>query len=317
MELAGSSNGPLLMVGRRRLFRFAFALLLVAASAACSQEAGREGQDAEIGAPKSQAPFAAAPSLGGAGQAPRKRQVRSRQDGEPASEAGEQAEVQQGPMIVRKAELAIRVDDVAKAAAALEASAKAAGGYVAGSTLDRSGGEPSGHIVVRIPARVLDDFLGGLAKVGTVLRHSITAEDVGMEYHDLQAQLRNWTAEEKRLQELFNRAAKVTDLLEVERELARVRGQIDQATARRDYLANQVQLATVTISLSQPPVPRTPPGWNAGSVLREAGAALWETALGLITLAIWIVVFAPLWVPAWLGGRWLWRRRRRKASQGS
>ncbi len=94
----------------------------------------------------------------------------------------------------------------------------------------------------------------------------------------------------------------------------RVRGQIDQATARRDFLANQVSFATVAITLSAPATPRTPPGWNALAVVKEAGAALWEVALGLITLAIWVGVFLPIWLPVYLLIRWLLNRRRRKAA---
>lgn len=223
------------------------------------------------------------------------------------------AEADLGPMIVRRVEVSLRVNDVVKAAKALEARARTLGGYMQDSSLDLSGDIPAGRVVVRIPARRLEEFMGSVAGLGTLMRHTTSAEDVGLEFHDLEAQLRNWRAEERRLQELFGRAAKVSDLLEVERELARVRGQIDQATGRRDFLAHQVRYATITVELSQVAAPRTPPGWNALDVLREAGAALWETMLALVTLAIWLAVFAPLWVPAWLAGRWLWRRRGRRA----
>lgn len=311
MKLAGERPGPLLVVGKFRVLRsLAMALVLTGAVACTEQETS--GEEREAPRTKGGVPLAA--GLPFEGERP------GRSSGEEVraqAAAPEQDEARQGPMIVRKAELTVRVDDVAKAAEALETRAKAIGGYVAGSTLDRSGTAPSGHLELRVPAPKLDEFLGGISRIGTVLRHTVSAEDVGMEFHDLEAQLRNWRAEERRLQELFARAAKVPDLLQVERELARVRGQIDQATGRRDFLANQVAYATVTLDLSQPSAPHTPPGWNALGVLREAGSALWETTLGLVTLGIWIAVFSPLWIPGWLLGRWLWSRRMRKATKAA
>lgn len=228
--------------------------------------------------------------------------------------AREFAAAQQEPMIVRRAEVSVRVDDVLTAARDLEAKTKAMGGYLSASRLDQGSNEPVAHLTARIPAKKLDAYLDALPKVGTILSRNLSGEDVGLEFHDLQAQLKNWNAEERRLQELFTRANKIPDLLEVERELARVRGQLDQAIGRRDYLINLVTLATVTVDLSQKVTPQAPPGWNPGSVLREAGASLVSALIGLLTLGIWIVVFVPIWLPASLFARRTWRRRKSKAA---
>ncbi|MBM3267910.1 MAG: DUF4349 domain-containing protein [Candidatus Sericytochromatia bacterium] len=278
----------------------AIAILASTLALACSQAGPAGGEAGGRGAPPA-----------AMGEAPKQVAPAEAESDATAAGKSEGAPAQQEPMIVRRAEVSVQVTDLPKAARALETRARSFGGYIASSTLYH-GESPTGSLLVRIPARSLDAFLGGLAAVGTILSESLASDDVGLEFQDLQARLRNWAAEERRLQELFSRSGKVTDLLEVERELARVRGEMEQATARRNFLANQVSYSTVTLTLSVAAVPRTPAGWNPLAVAKEAGAALWEVAIGLISSAIWIGVFVPLWLPAYLLVRWLWGRRRRK-----
>ena len=118
------------------------------------------------------------------------------------------------------------------------------------------------------------------------------------------------------MQALFARAGKIPELLEVERELSRVRGEIDRAQARLNDLNTQVAFATVTVTLQEPAAPGTPAGWSAPGVVREALRALGATLAALASVAIWGLVFSPLWGAGLWALRWLWRRRPKRGEPG-
>lgn len=213
------------------------------------------------------------------------------------------------PMLVTRTSLTLRVDAVEPALASLENLARTHGGYIEARQLSRGGQAVSAAATLRVPASRLDALLTGLRGLGSVLSLDASAEDVGGEVHDLGAQIRNWQAEERQLQALFARAGKIPELLEVERELSRVRGEIDRAAARLAYLRTQVALATIAVVLQEPAAPGAPVGWSAPGVFREALQALGGTLAALASLVIWGVVFSPLWGALLLAARWMWRRR--------
>ena len=137
-----------------------------------------------------------------------------------------------------------------------------------------------------------------------MLSQSVSASDVTEQYVDLSARLKNLKAEEVRLRTFLNQTDKVSELLQVERELARVRGEIESTQAQVDYLERQAAKATLVISLSEPgPVVR-PQGddWGFTAAITrgvQAAATLLTTLvsglialapLALLGMAIWLVV---------------------------
>jgi len=105
----------------------------------------------------------------------------------------------------------------------------------------------------------------------------------------------------------------VTDILAVENELSRVRGQIEQATGRMKYLQNQVALATITVQLSEPmPVVAKIVKWDVIMTATGAANALQVVFRKIISLVIWAVVFIPFWALVGLviyGSKRYYRRR--------
>lgn len=220
---------------------------------------------------------------------------------------------QHRPMLARRASVTLRVKDVAQALEGVGKQAQARGGYIEESFINRVSEAPSGRAVARVPEKALDAFLVDLDGLGTVERRHLSSEDVGEEVVDLERRIANWRAQEARLVQLFQRAGRVTDLLEVERELSRVRGEIERAVGRAQYLERLVALSTVEVELFGLAAPNVPVGWNLGNEVRAAGSALLGFLVGLMRLGIWAVIFAPIWIPALLIGRWAWRRKKARA----
>src|SRR5471030_1641132 len=130
---------------------------------------------------------------------------------------------------------------------------KSAGGYVDTSNSQKGGnGKLQGTVVVKVLPQNLDAFLLKLRDLGEVQNQSVSTDDVTKNYFDAQARLMNSQKMEAQLQDLLKREnGKVSDLLAVERELGRVRGDIEQMQGQLKLYDFQVQYATVTMQLHE------------------------------------------------------------------
>jgi len=215
-----------------------------------------------------------------------------------------------GPMLIRTADLRVRVEDVAKAHEEVARIARAAHGYIAETTFNSENGPASASVTLRVPGLGLDSAVDRIAALGKLLSKQIGAQEVTEEYVDLTSRKRNLEREEQRLLELLQRAGKMRDLLEVESTLARVRGDIERISGRMRYLENRVSLSTIRVQLDgpQPRVNVGGPVWSASDVSRSAVRSLIDTGRGLATIGIWLGVYSPVWVPIALFLVWLVRR---------
>jgi hypothetical protein len=167
--------------------------------------------------------------------------------------ASEAARLTIGPMIIRMAALSLTTKDFDKARASLEEILRKHRGYV--GELKVGGASGSGRTLtgtLRVPADQLDATLADLKTLGRVESESQGGQDVTPQYVDLQARLSNARNTEKRLTDLLSqRTGKLSDVLEVEQEVDRVRGEIEQMEAERKNMANQVSFATLTVTISE------------------------------------------------------------------
>jgi hypothetical protein len=126
-------------------------------------------------------------------------------------------------------------------------------GYVATSSSEKQeNGKLRGQIVVKILPDNLDRFLQKLRGLGELKNQAITTEDVTKQYFDTESRLKNTRLMEQRLIEILKTKSKdVSDLLEVEKELGRVRQEIEQMQGELKFMDSQVQFATVTIQLAE------------------------------------------------------------------
>ena len=155
--------------------------------------------------------------------------------------------------LIRNAQLDLEVKDYQAAVDKIAALTKSAGGYVDTSNSQRGGnGKLQGTVVVKILPENLDGFLLELRDLGELKNQSLSTEDVTKEYYDTQARLTNSQRMETQLQDLLKHTnGKVSELLQVERELGRVRGDIEQMQGELKLYDFQVQFATVTIAVAE------------------------------------------------------------------
>jgi hypothetical protein len=126
-------------------------------------------------------------------------------------------------------------------------------GYVSTTSSEKQeNGKLRGEIVVKVLPDNLDRFLGKLRGIGELKNQSLTTEDVTKAYFDTESRLKNARLMEQRLIEILKTKSKdVADLLEVEKELGRVREQIETMQGELKFMDSQVAFATVTITLAE------------------------------------------------------------------
>ncbi|HUL03807.1 MAG TPA: DUF4349 domain-containing protein [Gemmatimonadales bacterium] len=150
--------------------------------------------------------------------------------------------------ITRSSEQVVTVDSAKKVAAQVADFVADAGGFVERSSETGHGGA---SVVCKVPAPAVESVMNQVAALGHEERRSLTAHDVTDQYTDLEARLKSSIAVRDRLEQLLANANGITDVLTVERELARVQADIETMQARLEQLKSQVQLAELSVTLQR------------------------------------------------------------------
>ncbi len=141
--------------------------------------------------------------------------------------------------IIYNASMRIEVDEIEEQTKAVIAKAKHQGGYMVSSDID--------NVTVRIPAEKLNAFMDEVATMGEVESRNVYSQDVTEAYADMDIRLENAKKSRKRYLELLNKADKVSDILEIERELERLNTQIEQLKGQLNSYDKQIQYSSVSV----------------------------------------------------------------------
>ncbi len=222
-------------------------------------------------------------------------------------------------MIIRTADLSLITKEFDKARANLDAILKRHRGYV--GELKAGGSTGSGRTLsatLRVPADQLDATLSEIKTLGRVESESQSGQDVTSQYVDLQARLTNARNTEQRLTDLLrDRTGKLSDVLAVEQELDRVRGEIERMEAERKNMSNQVSFATLNATISEDykaQLQVVPP--STSTRLSNAAVDGYRSMVdGVVDLALFLLSNGPsllLWgVILFMPARMLWKKVRR------
>jgi hypothetical protein len=107
------------------------------------------------------------------------------------------------------------------------------------------------HLTVRLPPGDVDALLEQLREVGRVMSRRIEASDVSRTYFDQEIALQNLRLTLERLQKLLDGPdLKTADVLQIEQELTRVRGEIERLEGEHRYLDDRIAYATLDLRLT-------------------------------------------------------------------
>src|SRR5207302_6790724 len=155
--------------------------------------------------------------------------------------------------LIRNATVDLEIVSFDTAVQKITASANQERGYVVTtSSQKQANGKLRGEVVVKVLPENLDRFLQKIRGLGELRNQTLGTEDVTKAYLDTNARLKNARVMEQRLINMLKtKTGKVSDLLQVEKELGRVREDIEKMQGELKYWDSQVQFATVTISLAE------------------------------------------------------------------
>ncbi len=219
--------------------------------------------------------------------------------------------------VIRNGSLTLDVRGLDEALSAIRSATEKAGGYVTNESQGKDEyGARQGSITCRVPTASLDKTLAGFQSLGRVEGVNVTAEDITEQYFNLEMRLRNQRDLETRFRALLDKPGnKVADLLEIEREMARVRGEIDELEGRKRFWDSQVSLSTLTIQLHEPRPAIVGEGGGILGTLKSAFSRLGEN---LVETIAWLIASLGVIVPAvlalWIAWR-LWRALRSRGGR--
>jgi len=224
--------------------------------------------------------------------------------------------------IIRDANISLEVPSTTETQHKVTAIAEQHGGFVVTSeSKQRDNIDPAKRtldikLVVRVPANQFGPTLNEIKGLASnVTQESVTGQDVTEEFIDLEARLKTQKALEMQFLEIMKQAKKVGDALEVQRQTAEVRTEIEKLEGRKRFLENRASLSTITVNL-QPPAVIVVSTTGFGHSLREAVSDSLDLASGIVVFLVrFVIMMVPIFIflilPLGLAGIYLVRRAKR------
>ncbi len=224
--------------------------------------------------------------------------------------------IEEERMIVRTGDMSLVVDDVVDARDEIALMTERFDGFVVSSRISGEGEEKRGRISIRVPDDKFELALSELRSLAArVKSESTNSQDVTEQYVDLQARLKNAEATENQYLTLLEKAEEVEDILRIYDSLSRVRYEIEHIKGQMQYLERTTSMSLISVNLEPAATARglVRAGWSALEALKSAvrGIVIFGQWLG--TIAIWLLIFSPIW-GAILGVIYWRHRRKRKAA---
>jgi hypothetical protein len=220
-----------------------------------------------------------------------------------------------GPMIARTASLQLTTRDFDHIRARLDDILQRHQGYFGElniATPTGAGRMLSGRL--QVPAGQLDAAMSEIRPLGHVDSESQNGEEVTAAFTDLEARLDNSRHTEQRMVDLLReRTGKLSDVLEAERELGRVRGEIEQMEAQRKGLLKRVDYATLSLTVNEEYKAQLHTDGSASTQFRNAAVDGFRAAEGSVMgVGLFLLSDGPvllLWAAVlFFPARFAWRR---------
>ena len=221
--------------------------------------------------------------------------------------------------------LTAETENLTDAMGLLAEKIQVSGGYVESQSVSgtavNSGRSPSAYITVRVPAEQLDSFVEDVSGMTNVVSSSRYVEDITLSYTDTEGRVKALKTEEARLLELMEQAETMSDLLEIEERLTEVRYQLENYTSTLRLYDNQVDYATLDLTLRE--VAKFTPPEKQGfweKVTSGLADSIVDLGQGMVDFAAWVLIELPYlvlvgllgWLVVFLTRRSIKKRRAKK-----
>ncbi|HEX5834162.1 MAG TPA: DUF4349 domain-containing protein [Pyrinomonadaceae bacterium] len=225
--------------------------------------------------------------------------------------------------IIRNADLTMEVVSTTDAQHRIVSIAESHGGFVVTSEAkQRESTEPAKRaldikLVVRIPENRFGSALDQIRGLTSNLtEEKVSGQDVTEEFIDLEARIRTQKALEQQFLQIMRQTGKIVDALEVQRQIAEVRSDIERLEGRKRFLENRSSLSTITVNIVAPKPMVVVPTTGFRSSVREAVSESVDVGSEIVLFFVrFAIVMIPIGLfvllPAGLIVRYFIRRARR------
>ncbi len=223
--------------------------------------------------------------------------------------------------IIRNADLTLEATAPEEAQNKITAIAESKGGFVIESSQSSSDVKATTRdtvtMTIRVPAAKFNETLDEIRKTSSrVIVETVKGQDVTEEFIDIEARLKTKKALEEQFLGIMKQSKSVEDALNVQRELADVRGEIEQIEGRKRFLENQSSLSTIKIKLQTPTVfAANSEGFfsRLGESISSGLNGAMSFILGLVTFVIALLPFLIFIVlPIYLIVRYFFKKNRKQ-----
>ena len=180
----------------------------------------------------------------------------NRTDKTPSESTAEAPEIGVSQKLVRKLRIEAEAEDLDALLVQIDQRISELGGYCENREIYN--GSPSSArryrhatLVIRVPADKLDQFAQHLSGISNVTSSSETADDITLTYIATESRVKALQTEHDRLLELLAKAENMSDLLEIESRLTKVRAELEQIASQLKLYDNMVNYGTVTLNLNE------------------------------------------------------------------
>lgn len=220
----------------------------------------------------------------------------------------------QNRLIIKESYLSLVVKNVFDTQKKILEKTEKMGGFMVQSYFDNPQEAASATITIRVPAKKLDQALNDFKKLAVkVVSENLSGSDVTEEYTDIEARLTTLYKTKTKFEEIMEKANRVQDILEVQRELINLQGQIDALVGQKKYLEKSADLAKITIYLStdELSLPYAPTeSWRPQLVFKQAVRSLILTLRKIANLLIWVFVYLPIIIPL-VAVYYFWKKKKK------
>lgn len=236
-----------------------------------------------------------------------------------AADSAQKATAEQAPnrkLIVRLF-MEMRVDDVEKSINDAEAMALTAGGYIRESYQNTE----SGQLTIMIPAGRVDTFTSSLKSLGKMINSNRNTEDVTDSYFDTQIRIKNLETEIETMRNLLQKQGwKISEILEIEREIRRLTDELETLKGYLTNLDRQVTYSEVRINFtkSQAAIDTTNQdglGYKLQLALKGGVNLLVQLVTSILTVIVFILPISPFVLAAYFIVRFARKRLSKKAEK--
>jgi hypothetical protein len=204
-------------------------------------------------------------------------------------------------MVVQNSYLSLLVKDVVSTRKQIIDYAVSLGGYMVTSETTNPQDAPTATVTVRVPSTSLDTTLEKFRSLGVkVVSENLIGNDVTDQYVDIDARVATLEKTKAAMESILDRATLISDLSNITQQIIGIQSQIDALKGQQKSLSENAKYAKVTLYMSTDEIalPYAPSDtFRPAVIFKLAVRALVTSLRSVATAAIWIAVYAVIWVP--------------------